>query len=157
MLRKLASSARLPVVEAGGEKSLGRRPSGVGDADVDAAKLGGHGGNEAADGSGIGHVEGLGEDFHGVLFSDLLRRGLQRLLVARAHGDAAAFGGKGFGRGEAESLTGRGNQRDAILQSHIHRESISVLERRTGIINGALFYLPRQAATITLEPPPHWQ
>ena len=111
----------LPVVESGGEKSFGRRASGVGDANVDAAELRRHGGDKSADGGGVGYVEGLGEDFHLVLLSDFLGGGLQRLLVAGAHGDAATFGGEGFGGGEAESLTGRGDQSDTIFQTQVHR------------------------------------
>ena len=76
--------------------------------------------DETVDGVGVGDVEGLGEDFCVVLLSDFFGGGLQRLLVAGAHGDAAAFGGKGFGGGQADSLTGRGNQGNAVFQAQIH-------------------------------------
>jgi hypothetical protein len=42
-------------------------------------------GEEGAIGRRIGHVKGLGKNVHVMLLSDLLRRGLQKLLVARAH------------------------------------------------------------------------
>ena len=120
MLRKFGVDGALPVVEGGGEESFGGRAAGVGDADVDAAEFGGDSGDETGDGGGVGDVEGFGEDFRIVLLSDFFGGGLQGLVVARAHGDAAAFGGEGFGGGQAESLTGRGYQRDAVFEAQVH-------------------------------------
>ena len=127
VLRKLASIARCQSSRVADEKSLGRRTAGIGHADIDAAELAGNGGHEALHGIGVGHVEGLGEDIHVMLFSDLLRAGCERILAARAHRHAAALGGEGFGGGESESLTGGGNQGNAAFQSHVHE---------AGIING---------------------
>ncbi len=53
----------------------------------------------------IGHVQGLGNNVHVMLLSDLLRRGLQDLLIARAHGDAATLRGERFRRGTANPWT----------------------------------------------------
>ena len=55
--------------------------------------------------SRIGHVQGLGNNVHVMLLSDLLRRGLQDLLIARAHGDAATLRGERFRRGTANPWT----------------------------------------------------
>ena len=107
----------LPVVEGGSEKSFGGRAAGVGDADIDAAEFLRDSGDEASDSGGIGDVEGFGDDFNVVLLFYFFRGGLQGLRVAGAHGDAAAFGGEGFGGGEADSLTGGGDEGDAVFQS----------------------------------------
>jgi hypothetical protein len=55
-----------------------------------------------------------------MLHSDLLRRGLQNLLAARAHGDAATLCGERFRRGTANPLTRGCDQRDSTFQSKIH-------------------------------------
>ncbi len=73
-----------------------------------------------ADGRGVGDVEGLGKDLGVILLSDVLRGGLQSLLVAGAHGDAATLGGEGFRGGTANPLTGSGHQSDTIFQAEIH-------------------------------------
>jgi hypothetical protein len=59
-----------------------------------------------------------------VLLGNLLDSLIERLLISSAHRDAAAFGGEGFGRGQANSLAGRGNQSYAIFQSEIHNDSM---------------------------------
>src|SRR6202040_1553581 len=104
------------------------RAAGVGDANVDAPKSFRHGGHKTADCASVGHVEGFIHNFDIVLLADLFRGGLQGLLVARAHGKAATFRGKGFGGGAANSLTGSCDQRYTVLQAKIHE---------SGIINGA--------------------
>src|SRR4029077_20288165 len=107
----------LPVFEAGCEKSLGGRASGVGHTDVHSAEFCGDSLDETVDGGSVGDVAGLGEDSHAVLLSDFVGGGLECLIVAGAHGDAATFGGKGFGGAAADSLTGSGDQSDAIFQT----------------------------------------
>ena len=72
--------------------------------------------------------KGIGNNVHVMLLSDLLRRALQNLLVARAHGDAATLPGERFRRGTTNPLTRGCDQRDPIFQSKIHEG---------GIINGA--------------------
>jgi hypothetical protein len=62
-------------------------------------------GDEGANGRRIGHVKGLGKNVPVILLSGLLRRGLQNLLVARAHGDAATLRGERFRRGTTNPLT----------------------------------------------------
>src|ERR1700727_2550010 len=84
-------------------------------------------GDQVANGRRVGHVKGLGKNVHVMLLSDLLRRGLQNLLVARAHADAATLRGERFRRGPTNSLTRGCDQRDSIFQSKIHE---------AGIING---------------------
>ena len=118
--KEIQLDGTLPFFESGGEKTFGRRAAGVGHANVDAAEFGRHGGDEAADGGGVGDVDGLGKNLGVVLLSDLLRGGLQGLRVAGAHGDAAAFGGEGFGGGAANPLTGSGYEGDTIFQAEIH-------------------------------------
>jgi hypothetical protein len=54
----------------------------------------------------------------------LLCSSLQSLLVAGAHGNAAAFGGKSLGRGAANSLTGCGYEGNTIFQAEIHEEEL---------------------------------
>lgn len=111
----------LPLVESDRKKSFGGWSTGVGDANVDAAELPRHGGDKSAHGGGVSDIESPGEGFNLVLLSDFVGGGLERLLITSAHRDAAAFGGKGFGGGEAESLTGRGNQGDTVFQTQVHR------------------------------------
>lgn len=118
----------LPFFERGSEKTLGRRASGIGHANIDAAKLRSHGRDEAPDRCRIANVERFDKNFGSVLLSDLLRRGQQSLRVAGAHGDAAALGREGFRRSAANPLTGSSNQSHPIFQAEIHE---------TGIINGA--------------------
>ena len=64
---KVQLERALPFFECGGEKTLGGRAAGVGDADIDAAELSGHGGDETADGRGVGDVEGLSKNLGVVL------------------------------------------------------------------------------------------
>jgi hypothetical protein len=112
--QEIQFDSTLPVVERGREKSFGGRAASVGDANIDGAEFCGDCGDEPGNGSGVGDVEGLGENFRIALLSDFCGCGFERLLIAGAHGDAAAFGGEGFGSSEAESLTGRGYKSDAI-------------------------------------------
>jgi hypothetical protein len=119
----------LPFYESGGEKTFGRWASGVGHANVDAAEFVGYVCDEAADGRGVADVDGLGKNLGVVLLSDLLRGSLQGLQVAGAHGNAAPFGGEGFGGGAANALTGSGYEGNTIFQAEIHGGRI---------INGAL-------------------
>src|ERR1700674_527010 len=60
--------------------------------------------------------KGIGNNVHVMLLSDLLRRALQNLLVARAHGDAATLRGEPFRRGTANPLTRGCDQRDSTFQ-----------------------------------------
>jgi hypothetical protein len=81
-------------------------------------------GDEGAIVRRISHVKGLGKDVHVMLLSHLLRRGLQNLLVARAHGDAATLRGERFRPGTTNPLTRGCDQRDSIFQSKIHEAGI---------------------------------
>ena len=101
-------------------------------------------GDEGAIGRRIGHVKGLGKDVPVMLLSDLLRRGLQNLLVARAHGDAATLRGERFRPGTTDPLTRGCDQRDSIFQSKIHE---------AGIINGTQWKaLTRRSSCATFVP-----
>ena len=53
--------------------------------------------------------------------------------VACAHGDAAAFGGEGFGGGQAESLAGRGYQGYAVFQAEVHGLRLRLIGMRLWI------------------------
>jgi hypothetical protein len=69
----------------------------------------------------------IGKNVDVMLLLDLLRRGLQNLPVARAHGDAATLRGERFRRDTANPLTRGCDQLDSTFQSKIHK---------AGIING---------------------
>ena len=120
----LARDRASPVLKACGEKSLGGRSAGIGNADIDAAEFFHDSSHEPTDGSRIGDVEGLGQNFHVMLASDFPGGSLEGGLIASAHGDAAALGSKGFGGGAADSLAGGGNQSNPIFQSEIHESGI---------------------------------
>ena len=51
------------------QEAFGGRTTGIGDADVDAAKLRGHCGDKAADGGCVGYIKGLRQNFRSVLLS----------------------------------------------------------------------------------------
>jgi hypothetical protein len=73
--------------------------------------------DKTAHGRGVGNVKSFGKNIHIMPLSDILRRGLQSLLIARTHGDAATFGGEGLGRGAADPLAGGSNESDSIFQA----------------------------------------
>ena len=75
---------------------------------------------KSLNGRGVGDVEGLGKNLGVVLLSDLLRGGLQGLLVAGAHGNTATLGGECFRGGAADPLAGSGNEGHTIFQAEIH-------------------------------------
>jgi cystathionine beta-lyase/cystathionine gamma-synthase len=125
--QKVRLDRSLPVVKRGRQKPFSRRASRIGHANVRAAELAGHGGNESGDSSRVGNINRFGEHFNAVLLSDFFCGGLQRLLISSAHSDAATLGGEGLGGGKTESLTGRRHQGDAVFQTQIHER---------GIING---------------------
>jgi hypothetical protein len=110
----------LPLFDGGGEKALGGRAAGVGDADVGAAEFLDHGVDEIANGVSVGYVERFGENFCLVLAANLFGGGAESFLAARTHGDPATFGGKGLGRGAAKPLAGCGHDSDAALESGFH-------------------------------------
>ncbi len=112
----------LPLLDSGREKALGGRASGVGDADVGTAEFLYHGVDEIADGGRVGHIERFGKDFCLVLAANLFRSRIESFAIACAHGDAAAFGGKGFGCGPANPLTGRSHDGDSVFESGFQDE-----------------------------------
>jgi branched-chain amino acid aminotransferase len=114
----------LPLVNGGSEKTLGWRTSGIGDADIGAAKFLNHGIDEIADGARVGDVERLGEYLRLVLAANLFGDGVERFPVARADGQTATFGGEGLGSGSPDSLAGCGNDGDAVSKSGFHSRVI---------------------------------
>jgi len=102
-------------------------------------------GDQVANGRRVGHVKGLGKNVHVMLLSDLLRRGLQNLLVARAHADAATLRGERFRRGPTNPLTRGCDPRDLIFQSKIQEAGIYKWYAVEG------FHLPEFLPTINLE------
>src|SRR5437868_4109482 len=122
--KKIEVDGFAPVFEAGGEKALGRRTSGVGDTNVDGSELLYYGLDKMVDGGWISDVEGFEKHFRVVLFSNLFGGLLQGFFIAGAHGDAAAFGGKGFGGGAAKSLAGSGDDRNPIFESGFHGDGL---------------------------------
>ena len=95
--KKIEVDGFAPVFDAGSEKAFGWRTTGVGDADIGRAEFLYYGFDEMVDGGRVSDVEGFEKHFSVVLFSDLFGGLLQRFFIAGAHGDPAAFGGKGFG------------------------------------------------------------
>jgi len=136
---KVQFEGALPFFEAGGQKSFGRGTAGIGDTNVDAAEFLRDRSHEAADGARVGHVESLGKNLDTVLLSDFRRCVLQRLVVARAHRDAAAFASERFRCSAANSLTRRGYESDTVFQAKIHEE---------GIINGGS-HIPSLAGVLS--------
>src|SRR5580704_5209898 len=122
---KIQIECALPVVEARGEEAFGWRASSVGDTNVDTAEPRRHRRDESADCRRIAYIACFSEHFHSALLPDLFGRRLQRMLIARTHGNAAAFGREGFGSGKADSLTGRGDQGHTIFKSQVHGNSAS--------------------------------
>jgi hypothetical protein len=84
----------LPLVDGGSKKAFGRRASGIGDADIGAAKFLNHRADKIADRILIGDVEGLRKHLRIVLSPDLLGDGVERFAIASADGQTTAFGGK---------------------------------------------------------------
>src|ERR1700722_10865863 len=122
---KIQIERALPVVEARGEEAFGGRASSVGHTNIDSAEPSRHGRDEPADRGRIAYIARFSQHFHSVLLPDLLCRRLPRLIIARSHGDAAAFGREGCGSVEADSLTGRVNQVHTIFKSQVHGNSSS--------------------------------
>ena len=67
MLQKVHLDRALPIFETCDEKSLGGWTTGIGNANIDAAKLFDHGGDESRNGRSVGYVASLGKDFRAVL------------------------------------------------------------------------------------------
>ncbi len=114
----------LPLVDRGSEKTLGGRASGIGHADVGAAKFLNHGIDEIADSARVGDIERLGKHFRPVLAANLFGDGVERFPVARADSQSATFGSEGLGSGSPDSLAGRGNDGDAVSKSGFHSRVI---------------------------------
>ena len=94
------------------QKSLGRRSTGIGDADIHAAEFVGHGLDEVMHRSGIGHIEGLRKNLRAGLLADFLRRRFEFFASAGAHRDPASFSSKSGGSFPPDSLTGSSYNRD---------------------------------------------
>jgi branched-chain amino acid aminotransferase len=114
----------LPLVNRGSEKTLGGRASGIGHADIGAAKFLNHGVNEIADSARISDIERLGEHFCFVPAANLFGDGVERFPVARADGQTAPFGSKGLGSGSPDPLAGGGNDGDAVSETGFHSRVI---------------------------------
>src|SRR5262249_50775126 len=110
-----------PLLDAGSEKSLWRRPAGVGNADVGAAEFLYHRLNEIVNPTGIGHVESLSQDFHLQLPADRLSGSFEFRRIARAHGDTTTLMCKRVSGGQSDALTGAGNNRYSPFQTCIQR------------------------------------
>jgi hypothetical protein len=87
----------LPLVDSRREKALGRWPPAFA-LDVGAAEFLHHGVTNADSGR-VGHIERFSKDFAWYWLRILSAAVFEGFAIARAHGDAAAFGGEGFGCG----------------------------------------------------------
>jgi hypothetical protein len=76
--------------------------------------------HEVFDGPFIGHIQRLGQYLGARAFTNLRRRRVQFLGVARADGYASAFGGKFLCSRASDSTARRSNDHIAVLQSKIH-------------------------------------
>jgi len=114
----------LPFINGGSEKTLGGRASGIGHADISAAKFLNHGIDEIADSSRVRDVERFGHHFRLMLAANLFGDSVERFPVARADRQMAPFGGKGLGSGSPDPLAGRGNDGDAVSKSGFHSRVI---------------------------------
>ncbi len=109
----------MPLVGGGGKKHLRRRSPGIGHANVDAAELLRHALHKCRDCNLIGYIEYFGEHPGLVAFTNLGRSRVELLLVARAHGNVCAFGGKLFCCRSRDAIARRSDNDIAVLQSKI--------------------------------------
>src|ERR1700679_2151389 len=76
----------------------------------------------------VGHVQGLRKHFDAVFCVIASRRRLQCLRITGTHCYSASLGGEGFGSSASNPLTGRGHDRNAVLQTCIH--SVEIIKVR---------------------------
>ena len=111
-------------------KWLGWWTTGIGHANIDAAKMVMDGVGEVSNAFVFGNVERCGVDFYAVQSSRLFGNLVQGLCVASTDGEIGTFGCESQRRGTTNSFAGCGNNGDAISESSFHEVSININSSR---------------------------
>lgn len=122
--QKVRVNRLVPFFNARRQKSFGRWPAGIGDADVNSTELVRNSIDETVHGGGIRHIQSLGKYFGARLTANLLRRGFEFFATAGAHRHPASFGSKGGGSLAANSLAGTSNNHNPTSQTGFHKPRI---------------------------------
>ena len=102
------------------EEHLGRRPAGVGHANIDAAELLRDSLDKRFDRGSIGYIQRLGDYRDAVAFTMSPAAAFSFVGIARAHGHFRAFGGEFFRRRAGDAIARSSDNYITVLQSQIH-------------------------------------
>src|SRR5439155_2317099 len=107
-----------------GQKSLCRRSSSVGHANIHAAKFLYNSFDEVVNRARLSHIKGLSKDVHPGLLANLFRRSLKLLTIARAHSHAASLCSKGFCSRKSNPLAGSRHDRHSAFEASFHSSGL---------------------------------
>ena len=110
----------LPFVECRVEEGFGRRTTGVGDADVDAAEPAVSGSDKGADGLAVADVEGLGMDLNAEALARVRGDAIEAFLTAGAEGEVGSLGSQSQSGGAPDAEAGTRNDGHSVFESGFH-------------------------------------